>query len=95
MNSLGPFELLVMGVGAAALLVLIGVIPFLLVRNLIIRRSAWTGVGVWLFYPSIAAVMIVGFGGLYLYAGSRGIEPQLRTRILSALFYLPERTRCT
>lgn len=88
MESLGPFELLIMAVGVAALLVLIGAIPFLLARNLITGRPPWTGVGVWLFYPLIATVMIVGFGGFYFYAGSRGFERQLRMRILSAVICL-------
>ena len=40
MNNLGPFGLLAIAVGVAALFVLVGAIPVLVVRNLITRRPA-------------------------------------------------------
>jgi hypothetical protein len=74
MNSLGPFGLLAIAVGVAALFVLVGAIPVLVVRNLITRRPAATHLREWLLYVLGAAFVIIAFVGSYLYGKHKGID---------------------
>jgi hypothetical protein len=73
MNNLGPFGLLAIAVGVAALLVLIGAIPVLIARNLITRRPTGTHVKEWLLYVLSAALMIIALADFYFYAENKGI----------------------
>jgi len=73
MNNLGPFGLLAIAVGVAALFLLIGGIPVLIARNLVTRRPAATHLKEWLLYVLSAALMIIAFVSSYLYAIHKGI----------------------
>ncbi len=90
MNSLGPFGLLVIAVVVAALFVLVGAIPFLLGRNLITGRPAWTHMKEWLLYPLIATLVIAALAGFFFYAASKGIDDHTTVKwmniILTAVF---------
>jgi hypothetical protein len=66
MNNLGPFGLLAIAVGVAAVFVLVGAIPDLIARNLITRRPATTHLREWLLYVFSAALMIFAFVRCYL-----------------------------
>ena len=92
MNNWGPFVLLMAALVVSTLFVLLGAIPILLVRNLIHKRPAWTGVGAWLFYPLVATLIIAGFIGSFLYAGSKGIDEYTTVKwmniVLTAVFVL-------
>jgi len=66
MNDPGPFGLLAIAVGVAAVFVLVGAIPVLLARNLITRRPATTHLREWPLYVFSAALMIFVFVGCYL-----------------------------
>ena len=74
MNNLGPFELLAIAVGVAALVVLIGATPVLIVRNLITRRPAATHLREWFHYVLSGAFIATVFVGSYLYAKHKGIS---------------------
>ena len=71
MNDLGPFGLLAIAVGVAAVFVLVGAIPVLLARNLITRRPATTHLREWPLYVFSAALMIFVFVGVRNYWHSR------------------------
>jgi hypothetical protein len=73
MNNLGPFGLLAIAVGVAAVLVLVGAIPVLIARNLITRRPAATHLREWLLYVFSAALVIFAFAGCYLYGKHKGM----------------------
>lgn len=73
MNDPGPFGLLAIAVGVAAVFVLVGAIPVLLARNLITRRPATTHLREWPLYVFSAALMIFVFVGCYLYAKHTGM----------------------
>jgi hypothetical protein len=85
MNNWGPFVLLMVALVVSTLFVLLGAIPVLLVRNLIHKRPAWTGVGVWLFYPLVATLIIAGFVGSFFYAGSKGIDEYTTVKWMNIL----------
>jgi hypothetical protein len=85
MNNLGPFGLLAIAVGVAALLVLVGAIPILVVRNLITGRPAATHLKEWLLYVVGAAPLIVAFAGFCLYAKHKGIDEHTTLRWMSML----------
>jgi hypothetical protein len=74
MNNLGPFGLLAIAVGVAALFVLVGAIPVLVARNLITRRPVATHFREWLLYVLGAAPVIIAFAGSYLYAKHKGMD---------------------
>jgi cytochrome bd-type quinol oxidase subunit 2 len=73
MNNLGPFGLLAIAVGVAAVFVLVGAIPVLIARNLITRRPAATHLREWLLYVFSAALVIFAFAGCYLYGKHKGM----------------------
>src|ERR1700739_393046 len=73
MNNLGPFGLLAIAVGVAAVFVLIGAIPVLIARNLITRRPIGTHLREWLLYVLSAALMIFALVGCHLYAKHKGL----------------------
>jgi hypothetical protein len=72
MNDPGPFGLLAIAVGVAAVFVLVGAIPVLLARNLITRRPATTHLREWPLYVFSAALMIFVFVGCYLLCKTHG-----------------------
>lgn len=74
MHRLGPFGLLTIGVGVAALFVVVGAIPVMVVRNLITGRPAATHLREWLLYVLGAAPLIIAFAGFYLYEKHKGID---------------------
>jgi|SRR5215472_17947598 len=74
MNNLGPFGLLALAVGVAALFVLVGAIPVLVIRNLIARRPVATHLMEWFLYVLSAVPLIVALAGCYLYAQHKGID---------------------
>jgi hypothetical protein len=74
MNNSGAFVLLAAALLVSTLLVLLGAVPVLLVRNLIHKRRAWAGVGAWLLYPLTATFIIAGAVGAYLYAEINRID---------------------
>ena len=74
MNDLGPFGLLAIAVGVAAVFVLVGAIPVLLARNLITRRPATTHLREWPLYVFSAALMIFVFVGVRNYYASAGLS---------------------
>jgi hypothetical protein len=90
MNNLGPFGLLAIAVGVAALFVLVAAIPVLVMRNLITRRPAATHLREWLFYVVGAALLIIAFAGSFLYAKHKGIAEYTVVKwlhiFISALF---------
>ena len=83
MNSLGPFGLLAIAVGVAALFVLVGAIPVLVARNLITRRPVATHLTEWLLYVLGAALVIIAFVGSYLYAQHKGIDEYTTVKWMS------------
>jgi cellobiose-specific phosphotransferase system component IIC len=74
MNSLGPFGLLTVAVGVAAVFVLFGAIPVLVIRNLMTGRPATTHLKEWLLYVLGAVPLIIAFTGFYSYAKHKGID---------------------
>ena len=74
MNNHGPFGLLAIAVGVAALFVLVGAIPVLVARNLITRRPVATHLREWLLYVLDAALLIIICEGLYFYVQRRGVD---------------------
>jgi len=85
MNNLGPFGLLAIAVGVAALFVLVGAIPVLVARNLITRRPAATHLREWLLYVIGAALVSVAFVGSYLYAKHKGIDEYTTVKWMNIL----------
>ena len=85
MNNLGPFGFLAIAVGVAALFVLVGAIPVLVVRNLITRRPAATHLTEWLLYVLGAALLIIAFVSLYLYAKHKGIDEYTTVKWMNIL----------
>jgi hypothetical protein len=85
MNNLGPFGLLAIAVGVAALFVLVGAIPVLVVRNLITRRPAVTHLREWILYVLGAALLIITFVSFYLYAKHKGIDEYKTTKWINIL----------
>lgn len=85
MNNLGPFGLLAIAVGVAALFVLVGAIPVLVVRNLITRRPVATHLWEWLLYVLGAALLIIAFVSCYLYSEHKGIDEYMTVKWMNIL----------
>lgn len=74
MDSLGPYGLLTIAVGIAALFVAVAAIPVLVVRNLVTRRPAATHLKEWLLYVLGAALLIITFVAFFLYGKHNGLD---------------------
>ena len=80
MSNLGAFGLLILGLLVSGLFVCLGAIPVLLVRNLIAKQPAWTGVRTWLLYPLLAILVSACGVGAFLYAANKGIDDYTTVR---------------